>query len=168
MFTNKSFFYKSHGESLNTNTKGLLIGVFRDLHFIPFFNERTKEKYTAEELSTPLAHLFNSSLISGVMPTLWKSANITPQHKGDKIKCVENHRSISLTEWQHCFIKSRSCVTHLILTHHYWAKSFDNGCQGDVAFLDFSKDFDGVCHSVLLRTLCGFGVSGSLPSWYNS
>ena len=143
-----------------------------------------RRKYTAEELSTPLAHLFNSSLISGVMPTLWISANITPQHKGDKINCVENYRSISLppivydamcdhiflylTEWQHCFIKSRSCLTHLILTRHYWARSFDNGCQGDVVFLDFSKDFDGVSHSVLLKTLCGFGVFGSLPPWYDS
>ena len=149
-------------------------------------------KYTAEELSTPLAHLFNSSLISGVMPMLWKSANITPQQKGDKIKCVENYQSISLppipakclerfvydamcdhiflylAEWQHCFIKSWSCVTHLILTHHYWAKSFDNGCQVDIAFLDFSKDFDGVSHSVLLKTLCGFEVSGSLPRWHES
>ena len=59
-------------------------------------------------------------------------------------------------------------MTHLILTHHYWAKSFDNGCQVDIAFLDFSKDFDGVSHSVLLKTLCGFEVSGSLPPWYES
>ena len=32
----------------------------------------------ANELSVPLAQLFNLSLKSGVMPTLWKSANITP------------------------------------------------------------------------------------------
>jgi len=38
----------------------------------------------ATELSVPLARLFNLSLTSGVMPTLWKSANITPIHKGEK------------------------------------------------------------------------------------
>ena len=43
-----------------------------------------------------------------------------------------------LTKWQHGFIMSRSCVTHLILTYHYWAKSFDDGCQVKVAFLVFS------------------------------
>ena len=59
-------------------------------------------------------------------------------------------------------------MTHLTLTHHYWAKSSDNGCQVDVAFLDFSKAFDRVSHSVLLKTSCGFGVSGSLPRWYES
>ena len=58
-----------------------------------------------------------------------------------------------LTECQQSFkfIKGRSCVTQLILTYHYWAKALDNGCQVDVAFLDFSKAFDGVSHSVLLK-----------------
>ena len=60
------------------------------------FYEITEERYTAEGLPTPLAPLFNSSLISGVMSTLWKSANITPERKGDKMECVENYRSISL------------------------------------------------------------------------
>ena len=30
------------------------------------------------------------------MPTLWKSANITPIHKGDERELVENYRSVSL------------------------------------------------------------------------
>ena len=140
----------------------------------------------SKELSTPLELLFNSLLRSRVMPTLWKSANITPVHKGDEKELVENYRSISplpvptktkerivydaicdhifpcLTEWQHGFVKGRSCETQLILTHHHWAKALDDGCQVNVAFLDFSKAFHGVSHSVLLKTLCSFGVSGSL------
>ena len=80
-------------------------------------------------------------------------------------KCLErfvydamcDHIFLYLAEWQHCFIKSRSCVTHLILTHHYWAKSFDNGCQVHVALLDFSKDFDGVSQSVLLKRYAALG-----------
>ena len=35
----------------------------------------------------------------------------------------------------------------------------------DVAFLDFSKAFDTVSHSILLYKLCGFGISGSLLQW---
>ena len=146
----------------------------------------------SEELSTPLALLFNLLLRYGVVPTLWKSANITPVHKGDKKELVENYRSISLlpipakclerivydaicdhifpylTEWQHGFIKGRSCMTQLILTHHHWAMALENGCQVDVAFLDFSKAFDRVSHSVLLKKLCSFGVSGSLLQWCES
>ena len=61
-------------------------------------------------------------------------------------KCLEkfvydticDHIFLYLTKCQHDFIMSRSCVTHLILTYHYWAKSFDDGCQVKVAFLDFS------------------------------
>ena len=48
-------------------------------------------KTCAHELSIPLADLFNLSLKSGVMPTLWRSANITPLHKGDNRELVENY-----------------------------------------------------------------------------
>ena len=34
----------------------------------------------AKELSIPLDHVFNLSLRTGKMPTLWKSANITTIH----------------------------------------------------------------------------------------
>ena len=67
-------------------------------------------------------------------------------------KCLErivhsaiyDHVSPFLTEWQHGFIKGRSCETQLILTHHQWATALDNGRQVDVVFLDFSKAFDKV------------------------
>ena len=77
------------------------------------------------------------------MPPLRKFANITTVHIGDKKELVDNYRSISLlpipvkclerivynaicdhifsylTEWQHGFIKGRSYVTQLTLTHHH-------------------------------------------------
>ena len=147
-------------------------------------------KTCAHELSIPLAHLFNLTLKSGVMPTLWKSANITPVHKGDNRELAENYRSISLlpisakclerivhnaiyshvspylSEWQHGFVKGRSCETQLV--HHQWAKALDEDRQVDVAFLDFSKAFDRVSHPVLLQKLCGFGISGSILQWCES
>ena len=123
------------------------------------------------------------------MPTLWKSANITPIHKGGSRELVTNCRSISffpilakcqvhsaiydhvspfLTEWQHGFVKGRSCETQLILTHHQWATALDQGRQVDVVFLDFSKAFDKVNHAVLLQTSCNFGITGSLLQWCES
>ena len=143
----------------------------------------------AKELSYPLAHLFNLSLRAGKMPTLWKSANITPIHKDDSKKHLTNYRSISLfpipakclepilhsaihlfispflTDWQHGFVKGRSCETQLILTHHEWATALDEGRQVDVVFLHFPKAFDKVNHSVLLKKLRNFGIIGSLSQW---
>ena len=50
MFTNKSFLNKSQQESLNSNTIDQLMGGFQHLHFILFFNERTKEKISSYPL----------------------------------------------------------------------------------------------------------------------
>lgn len=42
----------------------------------PFF-----VKHTAEVLSTPLVIIYNKCLSEGVVPRVWKAANITPVHK---------------------------------------------------------------------------------------
>ena len=82
---------------------------------------------------------------------------------------IYDHVSPLLTEWQHGFIKGRSCeTTQLILTHHQWATALDKGRQVDVVFLDFSKAFDKVNHAVLLQKLCNFGITGSLLQWCES
>ena len=146
----------------------------------------------AKELSVPLSHLFNLSLRSGVMPTLWNSANITPIHKNNNKELVENYRSISLlpipakclerlvhaaiythispylSQWQHGFVKGKSCGSQLVLTYHKWVTALDEGRQVDVAFLDFSKAFDRVNHSVLLQKISSFGISCSLLQWCES
>ena len=62
----------------------------------------------AEELSIPLAHLFNLSLRTGKMPTLWKSANITPIHQGDSKEFITNYRSISLLP------TPANCLEHIV------------------------------------------------------
>ena len=51
----------------------------------------------ADELSQPLAKIFNLSLESSVVPYDWRSANVTPVHKGGSKKMVSNYRPISLT-----------------------------------------------------------------------
>ena len=75
---------------------------------------------------------------------------------------IYSHVSAYLSD---CFVKGRSTATQLILTHHKWAKTLDEGCQVDVAFLDFSKAFDCVSHNVLLHKLCNLGISGNLLNW---
>ena len=137
----------------------------------------------------PLTKLFNLSFSLGEVSLKWKRANVTPVFKDNAKENVENYRSISLlsilgkcqeriihraiyshvspfvTDWQHGFVKGRSCTTQLVLTHHMWCKALDAGLQFDAVFLFFAKAFDCVNHKVLLHKLCNFGISGSLPAW---
>ena len=97
-------------------------------------------KETIEQISTPLAHMFNMSLQEGSVPLDWKEATIIPLlQKGSRNKSV-NYRPVSLTSVicklleaiirdhmmdflinhklinpsQHGFLKARSCITNLL------------------------------------------------------
>ena len=97
-------------------------------------------KETVEQISTPLAHMFNMSLQEGIVPLEWKEANIIPVFKkGSRNKSV-NYRPMSLTSVicklletiirdnmmdfllkyklinpsQHEFLKARSCLINVL------------------------------------------------------
>ena len=54
-------------------------------------------KETVEQITTPLAHMFNMSLQEGIVPFEWKEANIIPLFKkGSRNKSV-HYRPVSLT-----------------------------------------------------------------------
>ena len=54
-------------------------------------------KETVEQISTPLAHVFNMSLQEGIVPFEWKEANIIPLlKKGSRNKSV-NYWPVNLT-----------------------------------------------------------------------
>ena len=93
-----------------------------------------------EQISTPLAKLFNLSLEEGIVPSEWKEGNITPLFKKGSRNKPENYRPVSLTSVvcklletlirdylveflvkyklintsQHGFLKARSCLTNLL------------------------------------------------------
>ena len=55
-------------------------------------------KNLATQLSIPLEFIFNSSLESGVVPSLWKEAIVVPLYKGKgRVEDAVNYRPISLT-----------------------------------------------------------------------
>ena len=129
-------------------------------------------KETVEQISTPLAHVFNMSLQEGIVPLEWKEANIIPLFKkGSRNKSV-NYRPVSLTSVicklletimrdhmmdflvkhklinpsQHGFLKARSCLTNLLCFFEEITKWVDDGSPVDVIYLDFQKAFDKVPH----------------------
>ena len=99
-------------------------------------------KETVEQVSTPLAHVFNMSLQEGIVPLEWKEANIRhiPLFKKGSRNRFVNYRPVSLTSvicklletiirahmmdflvkhklinpTQHGFLKARSCLTNLL------------------------------------------------------
>ena len=122
----------------------------------------------ANSISTPLSIIFNTSLTTSVLPTDWKTANVSAIHKKGKKNQAQNYRPISLTsiagkileqiirdtvtehmkdndllsDKQFGFIKGRSTVLQLLKDS--WTETLENGGCIDVVYCDFMKVFDKV------------------------
>ena len=66
---------------------------------------------------------------------------------------------------QHGFMKGRSCWTNLISFYDKVICLVDEGKAVDVVYLDFSKAFDTVSHSILLEKLAADGLDGHTLRW---
>jgi len=66
---------------------------------------------------------------------------------------------------QHGFMKGRSCLTNLISFYDHMTCLVDEGKAVDVIYLDFSKAFDIVPHSILLEKLAAQGLDGCTLHW---
>ena len=118
--------------------------------------------------------IFRKSLDTGVIPRLWRQANIVPIiKKGNKAE-NSNYCPISLTSVvgkmleaiivkairkhldehklirhsQHGFSKGKSCLTNLLSFYRKVFETIDKGDEYDIVYLDSSKAFDsqGVRH----------------------
>ncbi|CAK1603716.1 unnamed protein product [Parnassius mnemosyne] len=149
-------------------------------------------KHTASSISVPLFYLYNRSLREGLVPTVWKSANITPVFKNGSKTDVTNYRPISLLSAlskvlerlvhnsiypslhnllipeQHGFVKHRSTISNLILYTNFLFDNMDNRIQTDTVYTDFCKAFDKVDHSIFLQKLAFNGIRGNLLRWFSS
>nr|VZI26708.1 unnamed protein product [Spirometra erinaceieuropaei] len=151
-------------------------------------------KELAAELAKPLSMLFQASFEAGCLPADWKSARITPLHKGGSKAPANNYRPISLTsiccklmekiikrelmrfleqhnllsDAQHGLRSGRSCVTNLLNCLERWTRSVDEGNALHVVYIDFKKAFDSVPHQRPLHKLSRTGVRGNLLKWIQS
>ena len=148
-------------------------------------------KELAFVISSPLAKIFNLSMSTGELPSIWKRATVTPVFKGGASSDPGNYRPISLTsicckvmesiikaellayllkhklitKQQHGFLAKRSTITNLVDCLNDWTLSIKNSKSVNVAYIDYRKAFDTVSHSKLLIKLRGYGIVDSLLRW---
>ncbi|RUM41879.1 MAG: hypothetical protein DSY80_08180 [Desulfocapsa sp.] len=148
-------------------------------------------KELAEELSSPLTQIFNTSLNQGRLPTIWRRAQVTALFKKGSRKEPCNYRPVSLTciackilesiirdhlmdhlkrnklfsSRQYGFIGGRSTGLQMLKVLEKWTEILDRGGEIDVIYLDFMKAFDTVPHRRLLSKLSSYGIHGEVLSW---
>ncbi|GAB0179510.1 mitochondrial enolase superfamily member 1 [Grus japonensis] len=148
----------------------------------------------AKVLTKPLSIIYQQSWLTGEVPVDWRLANAMPIQKKDWKQDLGNYRPVSLTSVQgkvmeqvilsaiiqgildkqvirpsqHGFMKDRSCLTNLISFYDKVTCLTDEGKTVHVVYLDFSKAFDIVSHSILLEKLAAHGLDGHMLHWVKS
>jgi hypothetical protein len=142
----------------------------------------------------PLTHIINTSLSTGVFPSLWKTAYVRPLAKVTSPADMNDYRPISilpalskvaeklvytqltlylttnglLDRYQSGFRPRHSTATALTYIVDQLASDVDKGKVCLLSLLDFSKAFDSVNFDVLLAKLASLNVSLSVAAWFRS
>ena len=149
-------------------------------------------KNCASSLAPSLTLIFNASLQVGVVPSVYKQSNISPLFKsGDRSK-ASNYRPVSLLPIvsrllekivqrqlvaylrtnnlfpvsQFAYRTGHSTEDALILAVHRWQMSRFRHETTAVAFLDMSKAFDRVSHSLMIEELFSLGIHSRALLWF--
>ena len=146
------------------------------------------------EISPFLAKIFNQSISDGIFPDVMKLAEVVPLFKSNDKTLTENYRPISLLitiskilekvvykrtysflqqngllyKSQYGFRSSHSCENAITELIGCIIKAQELGKYTAALFLDLSKAFDTLEHTVLLKKLEIYGIRGPLLDWYSS
>jgi hypothetical protein len=142
----------------------------------------------------PITSIINSSFLKGIFSSQWKISEITPIPKNDDYGEAENDHPISLLPVLSKFCER---VVHIQFTNYlihnerfptnqsgnrkqhsnetlglvvtdYILDAMDRKQITAMVLLDFTKAFDSISHSLLLKKLQNFGVSQNALHWFAS
>ena len=151
-------------------------------------------KDAATVIAPTLTEIFNHSLKSSTFPQIWKDGKVTPIFKSGDRSNMSNYRPITvlpilskilerfvhtqiynhlsenniLSPQQFGFRPKLSTSTALAFFTDNILDNADNGLVTASVFLDFSKAFDTVDHTILLRKLKSVGLDDNSLSWFHS
>ena len=148
-------------------------------------------KRILEIITPPLTHIINQSLCTGLFPDRLKIAKVIPLFKKDDQHILDNYRPISLLSViskvfgkivfdqyfsdndlivtsQYGFRKLHSTELASIELIDRIAQYMDSGKLPLSIFVDLSKAFNTLDHSILLDKLKLYGISNNLLKWFQS
>lgn len=151
-------------------------------------------KSTKTQISPVLKHVINSSFVSGYFPDKLKMSKVIPLFKKDDRHKISNYRPVSLLPTiskifekivcnqlvsyleqfnlfdniQHGFRKGRSVVTASVSFIESIIDSIDKGEETVGIFMDLSRAFDSVKHTILIDKLKSLGVTSNSLNWFES
>ena len=151
-------------------------------------------KLSVQHICEPLAHVCNMSLMQGVFPQELKLANVLPLYKSGDPQLFNNYRPVSLLPTlskvlekvmytrlmsfleindilignQFGFRRSHPSYMALMVMINEISQALDSGEHVVGIFLDFSKAFDTVNHSILLKKLYHYGIRGNALEWFEN
>jgi ribonuclease P/MRP protein subunit RPP40 len=70
-----------------------------------------------------------------------------------------------ISKQQHGFLSWRSTTTNLLESLNDWSIALKDSHSVTVAYIDYTKAFDTVCHSKLFQKLSALGICGNLLAW---
>ncbi|KAK4815404.1 LOW QUALITY PROTEIN: hypothetical protein QYF61_001392 [Mycteria americana] len=140
-------------------------------------------KELAEVLTKPLSIIYQQSWLTGEVPADWRLVNVTPIFKKGRKEDPWNYRPVSLTSVPGKLMEQiiLSAITRHVENNQgikpsqhgqvlldqpdLLLRQVDEGKAVDVVYLDFSKAFDTVSHSILLEKLAAHGLDGCTLRW---
>lgn len=151
-------------------------------------------KEISKQIVKPLTHIYNQSLLTGVIPNELKIALVTPVFKANSKEEFSNYRPISvlpcfskilekimykrvmkyldmhsmLFQSQYGFRKKHSTNLATIELVTKILQAIDNSEYTIGVFLDLAKAFDTVNHEILLKKLEHYGIRGIALEWFKN